>query len=146
MFKEHAFSLLCRPYHIYNIQSPHTTLLLTDFYIFFIAISCFSSITDRTLHGEPLLSIAYEFTDSSAALHWVTRNIRSFILLTTTFDILCGGMRQSEYKLFLHYCVRIFLVITIQYNIQLYELWTEYVAKWIILRLVFRILYLQTLF
>lgn len=35
MFKEHAFSLLCRPYHIYNIQSPHTTLLLTDFYIFF---------------------------------------------------------------------------------------------------------------
>lgn len=87
MFKEHAFSLLCRPYHIYNIQSPHTTLLLTDFYIFFIAISCFSSITDRTLHGEPLLSIAYEFTDSSAALHWVTRNIRSFILLTTSFII-----------------------------------------------------------
>lgn len=85
--KEHAFSLLCRPYHIYNIQSPHTTLLLTDFYIFFIAISCFSSITDRTLHGEPLLSIAYEFTDSSAALHWVTRNIRSFILLTTSFII-----------------------------------------------------------
>lgn len=33
--KEHAFSLLCRPYHIYNIQFPHTTLLLTDFYIFF---------------------------------------------------------------------------------------------------------------
>lgn len=85
--KEHAFSLLCRPYHIYNIQFPHTTLLLTDFYIFFIAISCFSSITDRTLHGEPLLSIAYEFTDSSAALHWVTRNIRSFILLTTSFII-----------------------------------------------------------